>query len=46
MKILLQPEAKEISTHDLERNQQYLINLYEEIYSFYNQIIFRLGQFF
>ena len=46
MKILLQPEAKKVSTRDLERNQQYLIDLYEEIYSFYEQIVFRLRQLF
>lgn len=34
MKILLQPEAKNISTSNLIENQQDLIKLFEKVYRF------------
>ncbi len=45
MKILLQPEAKKISNYELERNQQYLIELYRKIYRLFSRFSFNLHQF-
>ena len=45
MKILLQSEARQISKRELEKNQQYLIELYQRIYRLLTSFTFNRHQF-